>query len=661
MKIESVKIENFRSFKDETVEFGDYNCLVGPNGAGKSNVLNALNVFFHETEASAVDLENLTEEDFHEKNTSKPIRITVTFSGLSKEAKEDLKDYVRQDKLVVCAIAEWDAIERTAVVLQHGMRAAMKDFAPFFKASNDGAVVKDLQAIFAEIVTKYPEIKAGKTKPAMTDALRDYETAHPEKCELIESADEFYGVSKGANRLSKYIQWVFVPAVKDAVSEQTEAKNTALGRLLARTVRAKVNFADSIKALREQTEASYDTLLTANQAALDDVSSSLHKKLMQWSHPGAALKLMWNKDPKKSVQVEEPFAKILAGEGQFQGELARLGHGLQRSYLLALLHELATSDEANAPRLLLAIEEPELFQHPPQEQHLAEVLQKLSEGNAQVFACTHSPYFVIGNGFEDVRLVRKTKGGVASEISRTTFDEVAKRLLTATGEDKYKKATGIPAKIHQALQPALKEMFFCPVLVLVEGLEDIAYITAGLHLTGLWEVWRQLGGHIVAVNGKSEFIQPLVIAQIMNIPTFLIFDADSNVDTELKTVNQQTDNARYQKLLGQKIKHEKDNTHILKLLGQPQHEVFPANISWQDNFIVWPENIGSAIEKDFQQQDWQKWKNIGEQLHGCIGNLGKNSLFIADLMTAIWGEKKTSPTLVKLCEKLIEYAKKSVA
>jgi predicted ATP-dependent endonuclease of OLD family len=606
MKISSLKIENFRSFKDETIEFDDYNCLVGPNGAGKSNVLNALNVFFHEMESSALDLVNLCEEDFHEKDTSKPIRITVTFSDLNEVAKTDLKDYVRQDKLVVCAIAEWDAVERTALVVQRGLRAGMKDFAPFFKASNDKANVKELLGTFADIQKKYPDLKGGKTKPAMTDSLREYETSYPEKCELIESADEFYGVSKGANRLGKYIQWVFVPAVKDAISEQTEAKNTALGRLLARTVRSKVNFTDSIKALREKTEASYDDLLTANQAALDDVSNSLHKRLTQWAHPGAVLKLMWNKDPKKSVQVEEPFAKILAGEGQFQGELARLGHGLQRSYLLALLHELATSDEANAPRLLLAIEEPELFQHPPQEQHLAEVLQKLSGGNAQVFACTHSPYFVIGKGFEDVRLVRKSKGGVKSEISRTTFDEVAKRLLVATGDQKYTKATGIPAKIHQILQPALKEMFFCPVLVLVEGLEDIAYIATGLHLTGLWEEWRQLGGHIVAVNGKSEFIQPLAIAQIMNIPTFIIFDADSDIVTKLQGVNQQTENARYKKLLAQKTCHENDNTRILKLLGQPQHAIFPTQVSWQDDFVVWPENIGRAIESNFQTQDWQR-------------------------------------------------------
>jgi len=659
MKIKSIRIENFRSFKDETIELDDYTCLVGPNGAGKSNVLNALNVFFRETESSSLDLLNLGAEDFHGKDTSKPIRITVTFSDLSAEAKTDLKDYVRQDKLVVCAVAEWNAAEQTAEVVQHGMRAAMKDLAPFFKALNDSASVKELQELFSAIQEKYPEIAAGKTKPAMTDALRAYETAHPDKCVLLESADEFYGISKGANRLAKYIQWVFVPAVKDATSEQSEAKNTALGRLLARTVRAKVNFSDSIKKLREDTESKYDALLDDNQAALDGITNSLHRKLTQWSHPGAMLSLKWNKDPKRSVQVEEPFARLSAGEGQFQGSLARLGHGLQRSYLLALLHELSGSDEADAPRLLLAIEEPELFQHPPQEQHLAEVLQKLSEGNTQVFACTHSPHFVVGKGFEDVRLVRKTNNNAESKARWTTFDDVAQKLLAATGEKKYKTPDGIPAKIHQVLQPALKEMFFCPILVLVEGLEDVAYITASLHLTGLWDEWRQRGGHIVAVNGKSEFLQPLAVAQTMEIPTFVIFDSDGNVAAELKTIDQQNEKARYDKLLGQQKRHETDNSRILKLLGQPQHDLFPSQTSWHGTFVLWATNIGTAVEADYQAQDVKKWKESCEQKHGQIGGLEKNSLFIADFLSAAWDEHKTSPTLERLCVALLEFARKT--
>jgi len=84
------------------------------------------------------------------------------------------------------------------------------------------------------------------------------------------------------------------------------------------------------------------------------------------------------------------------------------------------------------------------------------------------------------------------------------------------------------------------------------------------------------------------------------------------------------------------------------------------NVPLSSNFIVWPENIGSAIESDFLVQDWQRWKQAAQQLHGNIGGLEKNTLFIADLLTAAWGEKRTSPTLTQLCQKLIEFAKKAV-
>lgn len=105
MKLESVRIQNFRAFKDETIKFDNYNCFVGPNGAGKSTVINALNVFFRQHKDSKTDLSKLSADDFHHKNTAVPILITVTFSDLSDEAKKDLVDYVRQEKLIVTAKA----------------------------------------------------------------------------------------------------------------------------------------------------------------------------------------------------------------------------------------------------------------------------------------------------------------------------------------------------------------------------------------------------------------------------------------------------------------------------------------------------------------------------------------------------------------------------
>jgi predicted ATP-dependent endonuclease of OLD family len=645
MKILSVRIQNFRSFKDETIFFHDYNCLVGPNGCGKSTVLNALNIFFRDqTSNSVTDILHLNEEDFHCKNTKLPIRITVTFGDLSESAKTVLKDYVRQNQLTVAAVANWRADVRSAAVVQKGSRLAISEFAPFFKASSDGELVSELKRIYNQIREIVPDLPGPGAKAAMIEALRIYEHEHPEKAGLIESDDEFYGASKGAHKLGPFIQWVFVPAVKDASTEQQEAKNTAIGRLVERVVRTKVQFSEKIKALRDQTSIAYDTLLTDNQGSLDELSTALKQRLIKWAHPNVDLAVRWDRDLTRSVRVDEPFAKIYAGESGFLGEIPRLGHGLQRSHILALLEELSAFDTHEAPRLILGIEEPELFQHPPQAQYLAELLQKLSIGNAQVAVCTHSPYFVVGKGFEDVILIRKPAASSQAKASRTTFKALADDLAARLSEPRFAQPAGIQAKLHQMLRPALREMFFCPTLVLVEGQEDIGFIHAGLLLSDRWEEWRQCGGHVVAVNGKSEFVHPLAIAQKLGIPVFVMFDADGDIEKP-----------------EQRLAHERDNERLLKLLNQSGNSLFPQNTVWAENFIIWPKNIATAIKLDYQEADWNKWKQEVEQQFGQAGGLEKNSLYISSILAKAWEEEKPSPTLEKLCDQILAFARSTVA
>src|SRR5690554_5077532 len=49
MKIKTIKIKNFRSYKDEVqIEFGDLTAFVGKNDIGKSTVLEALDIFFND-------------------------------------------------------------------------------------------------------------------------------------------------------------------------------------------------------------------------------------------------------------------------------------------------------------------------------------------------------------------------------------------------------------------------------------------------------------------------------------------------------------------------------------------------------------------------------------------------------------------------------------
>jgi hypothetical protein len=232
----------------------------------------------------------------------------------------------------------------------------MAAFRPFFRAHGDGEPVSDLKAVFERLEGDIPDLAARKskrTKDAMYQTLREFEAERAEQCEVIPSEDQFYGVSKGKNLLEKYVQWIFIPAVKHATDEQSETKTGALGKLLARTVRAKVNFSATVEELVANAREQYQKMLDDNEAALAGISEALQRRLAEWAHPAATLRVAWQQDSSKAVKVDQPLAGIIAGESGYEGSLVRFGHGFQRSYLLALLQELASGDDKTAPTLIL--------------------------------------------------------------------------------------------------------------------------------------------------------------------------------------------------------------------------------------------------------------------------------------------------------------------
>lgn len=639
MRIKSVRIENFRTFKDQTVQFDDYTCLVGPNGAGKSTVLCALNIFFRENTGSSTDLLNLQDEDFHNLDSAQPVIITVAFDQLSQEAQKDFSDYCRQNELIISAVATFDPNSKCASVKQYGQRKGIPQFKSFFEAEKGKSTVEQLKQIYTELQATHPDLPPPGTKARMIEALRTYEENHPELSEPIRSEDQFYGFSKGANRLSRYVQWVFVPAVKDASTEQGEAKDTALGQLLARTVRNRIDFGEQLGSIRAETRTRYQEMLDQHQNTLERLSHSLKSRLSQWAHPDAQLNVRWQQDPERSVRVDEPFAQITVGEGQFTGKLGRFGHGLQRAYLLALLQELSGGGNTDGPTLILAIEEPELYQHPPQCRHMAQVLQDLSTTNAQIVVTTHSPYFVSGRAFEKVRMVRKDGLSSTTTINQLSLEELGRKLAVARGNEPPRVTEGTLAKIHQALQPSLNEIFFAPFLVLTEGREDIAYIMTYLTMMDRADDIRRAGCHFVSTDGKSTMIVPFAIASHMDIPVFVIFDSDGHRPDKN----------------GSREKHRKDNLSLLRLAGVETPDPFPSDNIWVPRVVMWKSEIAEVIAADFEPAAWNRHKEEGYTKFGQVEGLAKNPLFISEVLHSAWNEGLQSETLVKLCENILTF------
>ena len=637
MKIKNIRIENFRSFRDETIVLNHYSCFVGPNGAGKSTVLAALNVFFQERAASTTDITKLIDEDYFARNTANPISITLTFEELTQGVLRELAAYVRQDELVVTAEAVFESATDFGAVRHYGQRLGMDAFRIFFEADKAGAKAAEMALIYDGLRAQFQDLPNPRSKDDKAQALREYEATHQGQCTLIPSGDDFYGVNS-TGKLARFVQWVYVPAVKDAGEEGLEAKNTALGKLIARAVRGRTNFDTELEALKSDALERYRALLARNQASLTDLSQSLQRRLESWAHPNVRLGMEWLSDPNKAVVVQAPVAGIKTGDGEFIGSLARMGHGLQRSYLLALLQELAASDAPDAPTLIFGCEEPELYQHPPQARHLADVFCELATGNNQILVTTHSPLFVSGEGFENTRIVQQQTQNAGSKVKALTFEKLCGRVRASLGEDLERPTGGLVAKIHQALQPGIAEMFFARVPVLVEGLEDVSYITTELHLANQWSEFRRLGCHLIPVNGKDKLIQPLAIAVELGLPVFVVFDADGDT--------QRPDH---------RTKHERDNRALLRLLDQ-HHAPFPKTPILGANHAIWPTNLGTVVRADFAMQ-YEPLVNASRARYENEGGLEKHDLFIADWVSAGRQAGHASPTLQRLCAAILDFAR----
>src|SRR3972149_5580380 len=91
MKLTHLRIYNFRSCRDISLELGWLHVLVGANNAGKSAVLRALDFLYNPSTKS------LNEESFWNKDTSLEIRVEAVFSDLTDKEKGALGAYLNVD------------------------------------------------------------------------------------------------------------------------------------------------------------------------------------------------------------------------------------------------------------------------------------------------------------------------------------------------------------------------------------------------------------------------------------------------------------------------------------------------------------------------------------------------------------------------------------
>lgn len=554
MQIRRLRVRNFRSIREEAVEFGAQTALLGPNGAGKSTILRALDRFYGQST-------QMDPDDFFGRNFADPIEIAVTFGSLSGAELEQFGSRVQGGEMTVVRIFEAGTRNTGRF---HGMASQHAGFQPVRTADN-GVLRRQTYTAIRNQGGIYADLAAAANADQVTNGMAEWEQNHPDQCEPMLDDGQFFGftnVAKGM--LNKASMLVFIPAIRDVVADAADSKGAVVAQLIELLVRSAIQRRNDVRDWQTKASEEYRALTNPeNLHELGELSDQLSDTLRVF-YRDAAVALQWK--PAGDLTVPLPTADVLLDDDGFEGPVDRKGHGLQRALILTLLQHLAVAVSANAnepdqegaeepqeempeaegagwemPGLILAVEEPELYQHPTKQRHFASVLTRLSSGtlpgvatNTQVIFASHSPLFISTDRFDEIRLARRrlVAGQDFKEchLSSASLDQIARRLETIHAvPDGNFNGESVRARLH-VLHQEVAEGFFADLAVLVEGPGDKAALLATAGMLGI--DLEGLGVAILPIGGKTQIDRPALIFEALGIPTFVLWDCDNGEAAE---------------------------------------------------------------------------------------------------------------------------------
>jgi hypothetical protein len=420
--------------------------------------------------------------------------------------------------------------------------------------------------------------------------------------------------------------------------DAAEGRTGGLRQLIDLLIRTRLDVEDDLEALRQEVDARYQAIIRVNgERVLHDTSTILSERLAALA-PGSSVRLCWEPH---SLTLEPPRVRAEIVEAEFPAEVGRQGHGVQRAYVLALLQALvearsAQQEAATRPLLVLAIEEPELYQHPVRARYLAGVLRRLATDPVgpptQVLYTTHSPFFVSVDSVESIRLLRVAGGDSGfpeSVASQVDLDAAAQELWAAHGAQGARwTASSLRPRLRPMVETPVSEGFFGAAVVLVEGEEDRAVLAAAAAQQGL--DLSQRGIALIPVAGKANLDRAVVLYRQLGIPTYVLFDVDRRRGRN---------------------GNPKANRALLALFGHTPED-FPAT-QVQSTFACFADTLVDAVRDE-----------LGDAVDRCLdqacADFGfaddrwKNSVVLAQAIDALAQQGRTSATLLAVLRQVVD-------
>lgn len=520
MRIKNIKIVNYRSIKDLSLDCNPLTVFLGPNNHGKSNILYALNF-------ALTGSAKLSEDDFCAYSNTDEAFVELTFCDLTEQEKNTFRRYTTRSK---------EFSFRKTSKKQHDGSIETSYNGYIDEPEQDwlkNNAIDDLTTRDAINKTPLKDLVPEKgriTKKAVEEAQLKFIKENVNSLTFKRVLEK--GPLLGQKNVSSGIlpDFYLVPAVRD-LAEETKIKGTSIfGRLITRAVTEMAALNPQFTKIKKELDNLINIFNLEDDSAgvrpqqLATLEQNVAKELSQWD-----VKVRIEILPPEVEKIFELGTNLYLDDG-IKTLAEKKGHGLQRALIFALLKSWANTirqskqdSDSLSPRkasesLFFAIEEPELFLHPHAQQKLKDALSELSTVKEhQVFLCSHSTHFLDLNDYKSIVLVSKPNNTIGTTIHQCTAD-------LFEGETNRE----IKNRFHMAhwINPDRGEMFFARKIVFVEGETEKTLFPFLAQKIGIFD------RDISFIDTGSKFNLPLyaAIANAFHLNYIIIHDEDSLPD-----------------------------------------------------------------------------------------------------------------------------------
>lgn len=579
VKIKKVKIKNYRALRDLEICFDDITTFIGPNGAGKSSIMYALDWFFN----SYGKTSNLCNEDCH-CNNGEEISVEVTFNDLTEHDKEVLGKYVTslENELSIIKTRNSKGEER--------LSANSVGYKPFTEIKELTAA-REIKEKFNQLIvmdTNLSGIDRAVSKPDVEVKMREFENSHRDLLEKVPShlSTDFFGFN-GQGVMRNNFNFIFISADLRATEEANDENRSSI---ISKIIESTIN--------RQEAEVKINELYNSISSEQRKVYEEVYGDIVTGISRDMNL-LISQYTLNKKVEISPKIPELLPPKARFdigvldstddpnKNSVNRQGHGFQRTLIISALQYLANHGrgDGNDATICLAIEEPELYQHPIQVRVFNSSLRKIVTDNpnkTQVMFATHSSLFIETKEVNKIRKIRCLNSAIGSEVKWFSLDDLYKNL------SKYVKKEIINKQIKNILGNELSEAVFSDKVILLEGSTDYACIKGIVDsLLGI-DYFERFGVNYVICGSKTNIVLYAQILRFLGIQTYTIFDGDKSVNQA--TASNMKNNAN-------------QNGNISEFLTGDRIESPTTKVC--ESYTVYEENLEDELKKiitDFEKQ-----------------------------------------------------------